>query len=134
MLWISGTYLPDIRETDIKKHGGGHARYPETLAGGGGGGHLVLGAGMLHAVYVAAGLKKAGADVAPHVGLLLQAPGSHLGGVLDVREALRKPVHDGLVLADQAELLAVLEQGSVHARVLDRLHDGICKISVCVCV
>jgi hypothetical protein len=28
----------------------------------------------------------------------------------------------------------VLEQGSVHARVLDRLHDGICKISVCVCV
>ena len=55
-----------------------------------------------------------------------------MGGVLDVRIAVRKPVRDGLVVAEQPELLAVLVDGGVHARVLDRLENGICKNGVCV--
>ena len=59
-------------------------------------------------------------------------PCSHLGRELDVRIGVRQPVRDGLVVTDQSELLAVLEDGGVHARVLDRLENGICKNGVCV--
>ena len=55
-------YLPDTLEIS--------ARYLETL---GGGRHLVLGARMLHAIHGAAGIDKAGADVATYVSFLLQA-------------------------------------------------------------
>ena len=55
-------YLPDIIEIS--------ARYLETL---GEGGHLVLGARMLHAIHGVAGSDQAGADVATHVSFLLQA-------------------------------------------------------------
>ena len=61
-------------------------------------------------------------------------PCSHLGRELDVRIVLRQPVRDRLVITDQPERLAVLDDGGVHARVLDRLENGICKNGVCVCI
>ena len=59
-------------------------------------------------------------------------PCSHLGRELDVRILLRQPVRDRLVVTEQPERLAVLDDGGVHARVLDRLENGICKNGVCV--
>ena len=54
-------------------------------------------------------------------------PCSHLGRELDARIVLRQPVRDRLVITDQPERLAVLDDGGVHARVLDYLENGICK-------
>ena len=56
-------YLPDTSEIS--------ARYLETFFWGGG--HLVHGSRMLHAIHGAAGIDKAGADVATYVSFLLQA-------------------------------------------------------------